>query len=201
MDSLLTGLFGDTDNDSKRTQAQDFINRYEDGLPQDNISDDEAVTNFQAVAGQLSPEQFQESATEAYERLSPEERNQFAQWLKERGGADAEGLTGDDPRQLAQVTSRLQADQPDGLAGLLGGGGLGSMLGGGGGGIGGLLGGNGNSGGGIGGMLSGVLGGDQDNQRNQNANQGGGMGDMLQSPIGRAVLGGIAAIAMKKFMR
>lgn len=201
MDSLLTGLFGDTDTDTKRTQAQDFINRYEDGPPQDNISDDEAVTNFQAVAGQLTPDQFQESAKEAYERLSPGERSQFAQWLKERGGSDAEGLSSDDPQQLAQVTSRLQADQPNGLAGLLGGGGIGSMLGGSG--LGGLLGGGGNSAnsgnGGIGDMLSGVLGGDQ--QESQNANQGGGMSDMLQSPIGRAVLGGIAAIAMKKFMR
>jgi hypothetical protein len=197
MDTLLSGLFGDTDdNDTKRSRAQDFISRYEDGPPQDNISDDEAITNFQAVAGQLSPEQFQESAKEAYERLSPAERNQFAQWLKERGGSDVQGLTGDDPQELAQVTSRLQADQPDGLAGFLGGGGLGSMLGGGG--LGSLLGGNQNSGGGgLGGMLSGVLGGDQ----NRNTNQGGGMGDMLQSPIGRAVLGGIAAVAMKKFMR
>lgn len=199
MDSLLGSLFGDTDdNTTKRAQVQDFINRYDDGAPQDNITNDEAISNFQAVAGQLTPEQFQESAQEAYQRLSPNERNEFAQWLKERGGESAQDLTGDDPQQLAQVTSRLQADQPDGLAGLLGGGGLGSILGGAG--LGGLLGGNQNSGnGGIGGMLSGVMGDNQ--QQHRNADQGGGMSDLLQSPIGRAVLGGIAAFAMKKFMR
>ncbi|MGI8486699.1 MAG: hypothetical protein ACR2OU_20880 [Thermomicrobiales bacterium] len=195
MDSLLKGLFGDQDDTAKQSQAQDFVNRYEQGAPADGISADEAVTNYQAVAGQLSPQELEDSADEAFQRLSPEERSQFAQWLKERGGDQANHLTGDDPRQLAQVTTNLQQSQPDGLAGLLGGGGIGSILGGSGGGLGGLLGGN-NSGGGIGGMLTGALGGGQGHQQNQ----GGGMSDMLQSPIGRAVLGGIAAIAMKKMM-
>jgi hypothetical protein len=59
--------------------------------------------DFQAVAGQLTPEQFQESAMEAFGRMSPAERSQFAQYLQQQGGADPAdpaGLTSDDPRQL-----------------------------------------------------------------------------------------------------
>jgi len=186
MDSMLKGLFGDQDDDTKkRDQAQDFINRYDEGLPHENISGEEAVNNYQAVASQLSPQELEDSATEAYERLSPDDRRQFAQWLQERGGDQVGNVTSDDPRDLARVTSQLQSQQPAGLAGLLGGGGLGGMLGGAGG------------GGNLGGLASGLLGGGG----SQSRGQGGGMGDILQNPIARAALGGIAAIAMKKMMR
>jgi hypothetical protein len=184
MDAMLKGLFGDQDDDTgKRDQAQDFINRYDEGLPHENISGEEALNNYQAVAGQLSPQELEDSATEAYERLSPDDRRQFAQWLQERGGDQVGDVTSDDPRQLARVTTQLQSQQPGGLAGLLGGGGLGGMLGGAG-------------GGNLGGLASGLLGGGQ-GQRGQ----GGGMGDILQNPIARAALGGIAAMAMKKMLR
>jgi hypothetical protein len=177
MDSLLKGLFGDQDDDNaQRNKAQDFISRYEQGSPYDNIADDEVLNNYQSVAGRLSPQEFEDSAAEAYERLSPEERRQFAQYLQEQGGQDFAQT--DDPRQLARYTSQMQSQQPDGLAGLLGGGGLGGMLGGGG-------------GGGIGGMLSGALGGQS---------QGGGQGGMMQNPMAKAVMGGIAAMAMKRMM-
>jgi hypothetical protein len=187
MDSLLSGLFGDQDDDTvQRRKAQDFVKRYDEGPPYANISGEEALANYQSVASRLSPEQLEDSATEAYERMSPQERQQFNQFLRERSGDHRDDYR-DDPRSMARMTSQLQSQQPDGLAGLLGGaGGLGSLLGG------------GNAGGGLGGMLSGVLGGDND--RGSNQDQGGGMGDMLNSPIGRAALGGIAAIAMKRFM-
>ncbi len=194
MDTLLKGLFGDQTDDQKQNQAQDFVSRYEQGAPADGITADEAVSNYQAVAGQISPQDLEDSADEAFQRLTPDERRQFAQWLKERGGDQVGDLTGDDPRQLAQVTSNLQQNQPDGLAGLLGGGGLASMLGGGA--LGGMLGGSTGNSNGIGGMLTGAMGGGHGRQQNQ----GGGMSDMLQNPIARAVLGGIAAMAMKKMM-
>ncbi|MGI8406386.1 MAG: hypothetical protein ACR2OE_16775 [Thermomicrobiales bacterium] len=131
MDTLLKGLFGDQNDEQKQNQAQDFVSRYEQGAPADGITTDEAVSNYQAVAGQISPQDLEDSADEAFHRLTPDERRQFAQWLKERGGDQVGDLTGDDPRRMAQVTSNLQQNQPDGLAGLLGGGGLASMLGGG----------------------------------------------------------------------
>jgi hypothetical protein len=170
MDSLLKGFFGgqDDDDDSQRNQAQDFVSRYEQGSPYDNIGDDEVLNNYQSVAERLSPQEFEDSAAEAYTRLSPEERRQFAQYLQQQGGQDFAQT--DDPRQLARYTSQMQAQQPDGLAGLLGGGGLGGMLGG-------------------GGMLGSAFGGESQDQ-----------GGMMQNPIAKAVMGGIAAMAMKRMM-
>jgi hypothetical protein len=167
MESLLGGLFGGQDADDQprhRARAEDFVNRYEQGAPWDNISDEEALHNYQAVAGRLSPEEMEDSAAEAYARLSPQERRHFAEYLQQRGGAQLGPDDYDDPRQLARATSRYQAQQPEGLAGLLGGGG------------------------GLSSMLGGALGG------------GGSQGAMLQGPIGKAVMGGIAAMAMKKMM-
>jgi hypothetical protein len=189
MDALLSGLFGDQDDDdTQRSKAQDFVNRYDEGPPYANISGEEALANYQSVASRLSPQQLEESAAEAYARMSLQDRQQFAQFLKERSGENLDQYD-DDPRSMAHMTSQLQAQQPDGIAGLLGGaGGLGSLLGG------------GNSGGGLGSMLSGVLSGDDDNDRNANQSQGGGMGDILNNPVARAALGGIAAMAMKKMM-
>lgn len=198
MDPRLKGLFDDQDDDDTQlTKAQDFVSRYEQGAPADGIDDDEVISNFQAVAGRLSPEEFEDSAAEAYERLSPEERREFAEYLKAQGGDDFDPT--DDPRELARLTSRVQTQQPDGLGGLLGG--LGGLLGGGGG-LGGLLGGS--SGGqsqGLGGLLDGILGGqDQGQNQNQTRSQNQGQGNMLESPLVKAVLGGIAAMAMKRLM-
>lgn len=193
MDSLLSGLFGGQDDDTQsRGKAQDFISRYDQGAPHENISDEEALNNYQAVASRLSPQEFEDSAAEAYERMSPDERREFAQFLNERSNVQFDQVP-DDPRGLAQMTSRVQAQQPDGMAGLLGG-----LMGGGG--MGGMLGGN-SGGEGVGGMLSGLMGGDDDRRGQRRGNGGGGMGDMLQSPIARAALGGIAAIAMRKMIR
>ena len=135
MDSMLKGLFGDQDDDDqRRSRAQDFINRYDDGPPHENISDEEVLNHYQAVASRLSPQDLEDSAAESYARLSPDERRLFAQLLQQQGGNQFGGnVISDDPRQLARMTSQLHAQQPDGLTGLLGGGGLGGLLGGGGG--------------------------------------------------------------------
>ena len=80
--------------------------------------------------------------------MSPQERAQFAQMVRERGGAQFGSIRDDDPRDLARATARFQQQEPGGLAALFGGGGggLGEMLGasmggqrGGGGGMGDLL--------------------------------------------------------------
>jgi hypothetical protein len=63
MDSLLNGLFGSQDDPTQeRQQAQGFVQRYEQGSPWDNINDDEAVRNYQAVASRLSPQELEASA-------------------------------------------------------------------------------------------------------------------------------------------
>ncbi|HEV2529212.1 MAG TPA: hypothetical protein VGT61_12265 [Thermomicrobiales bacterium] len=197
VDGLLKNLLGGDDDDS-RNKAQDFVSRYDQGSPYDNISGDEALQHYDRIAGQLSPDQYQEAAMEAFQRMSPEERQQFGQLIaqhnEQAGLPVSQGMRFDDPGDLARLTSQTQQNQPNGLSGMLsglaggGGGGLGGLLGGGG--LGGLLGGN--SGGGAGGMLGGLTGGNQ---------QGGsGAGDLMGNPIVKAVLGGIAATAMKRMM-
>jgi len=185
VDQLLGGLFGgqnDDDDVTRRGRAQDFVQRYEQGAPWDNISDEEAIQNYRNVAERLSPEEYESAAADAFARLSPQERQAFAEFLQQRSGSQMSGNF-DDPNDLARMTNQARQSGSGGLLDLLGGGG---------GGLGALLGGGG------GGALGGLLGGDD---QRRTSGGGGGVGDMVSSPIGKAVLGGIAAMAMRKFMR
>ena len=132
MDQLLGGLFGgqDDDDDRRRGRAQDFVSRYEQGPPYEGISDEEAYHNYRQVAGRLPPRDYEESAAEAFQRMSPQERMQFAQLLQQRGGDRFGGVRGDDPRQLAQAVSQYRQQDEGGLASLFGGGGggMGDLL-------------------------------------------------------------------------
>ena len=180
---LLGQLFGG-DDDNQRQRAMDFTNRYDQGAPYDGISDDEAYGHYQQISGQIPPDVYQQSAQEAFSRMGPQERIQFGQHLQQQARQqgihdsawDEDDNQYQDPGYLAQVTSRLDQQQPGMLGQLLGGGGGGGLMGGGGG----LLGGT-NTG------MGGVLG-------------GGGGGGMLANPLAKAALGGIAAMAMKKMM-
>ena len=194
MDSLFKGLFDDQDDEIQaQDKAKDFIRRYEEGAPADNIDDEEALRNFHAVAGKVSPQEFEDATAEALNRVPPEERREFANLLKQSGGQDLPDT--DDPREIARYTSQVQAQQPDMLEGLLGG-----LLSGGGQGLGGLLGGNGQGQNqGLGGLLDGVLGGgDNNDARTQGQTQG--LGGILQNPMARSILGGIAAMVMNQLM-
>ena len=184
MDQLLGGLFGgqdDDDDDRRRSRAQDFVSRYEQGPPYEGIGPDEAYHNYRQVAGRLSPQEYEESAAEAFQRMSPQERRQFAQMLQQRAGGQVSGFQSqdprsfqtDDPRELARMTSRFRQQGSGGFD-------LGDLFGFGGGG----------GGGGGGDLLSARRGG----------GGGGGMGDLMSNPLAKAALGGIAAIAMKRMM-
>ena len=123
---------------------QDFVSRYDQGPPWAGISDDEAVSRYQQVAPHLPPDVYQQSAEAAFARMSPQERMQFGQHLRQRSrqeNLDFPDLNQDgiddrfqDPGYLAQVTGRMHQEQPGLLGQLLGGGGgggggAGSMLG------------------------------------------------------------------------
>ncbi len=181
---LLQNILG---GGQQRQQYQDFVNRYEQGAPYDGISDDEALNSYQQVAPHLSPQMYQESAQEAFSRMSPQERMQLGQYFQQQAGqagysfpdANQDGVDDryQDPSFLAQRFGQVQQQQPNLVSQLLGGalgggmgGGMGSMMGGGG--LGGLMGGGG----------------------------GGGMGGMLNNPIAKAALAGIAASAVRKMM-
>lgn len=158
MDNLLSGLFGgsdDDDNNVRRQRADDFVQRVESGAPWDGITDEEAVQNYQNVAGNLSDDQYMDAARDAFERLSPDQRREFSRYLGAQGGIDVQGDI-EDPNELARLTNRARSSQGGGLAGLLGGGGGGDLMGA----LGGLMGGGQSRGSGLmsNPMVKGVLG-------------------------------------------
>lgn len=121
---LLEGLVGAMGQQG----AGDFIRRYERGAPWDGIDEREALDHYGRVAGALEPEEYRQSAEEAFSRFSPEERRQLGEHLTEQarrqdfsvGDPDQGRLA--DPRALADLTSHLHGAGPGVLRGLLGGG-------------------------------------------------------------------------------
>ena len=155
MDFLNNLMGGD-----RREEYRDFTSRYDEGAPYNGISEDEARDRYREVAPNLSEEDYQLSAREAFTRMSPEERMEFGRLLREEsqqqgyGGFvdrdhDGEDDRFQDPDYLVGMTSRMHSERPDLLGSLLG-----AVIGGGGGGLmggmmgGGMTGGGGASGGG-----------------------------------------------------
>ncbi len=110
---------------------RDFVNRYEQGSPHEGYSDEEVASRYQQVSRQLPNDVYQESAQEAFSRMSPQERMQFGQYLQQQTrqqnynfpDLDGDGLDDryQDPSYLARATGRMHQQQPDLLGQLLGG--------------------------------------------------------------------------------
>jgi hypothetical protein len=124
-----------------RAEYQDFIERYDRGSPYDSIDDREAVDRYQQVTPELSREQYRDSASEAFSRLSPEERAEFSKWLRTRTNAQGVSvpdydLNDDgiddraqkDPGELAEMTTRVREQQPSIFEQILGKGGTGGAF-------------------------------------------------------------------------
>lgn len=169
MDAMLKGLFGGGEDAAPR--VRDFVSRYEQGPIDQGYSDDEAFQNYGRVAQHVDPETMQRAAEQVFARMDPQQRAEFAQLLEQRTGGQGAAGASRDPRQLAGMVSRIQRQQPGGLASLFGG-------------VGDAGGGERGGGGGLGGMLGGVLGG----------------GGFPGGTLGKVVLGGIAAYAMKEML-
>lgn len=184
--SFLNNLMGG--GDERGQDYQDFVQRYAQGSPYDGFSDEEALQRHDEVAQNLSPEEYQQSAYEALEQMDPQERAQFGEQLREQGyqqGLDLPGLdrAGDgDPNLLSGLLGGMHAQNPSMLGQLMGGP---------------MAGGLGGGGGGLGGLVSGALGGG-------NAMGGGGLGGMAGGLLGggasKGVLGGIAAMAARRYL-
>jgi hypothetical protein len=160
----------------QQQQYQDFVNRYQQGHPSEGYSGQEVMQRYQEVAANCSPEVYQESAEQAFARMTPQERQQFAQFLQQRAQQqnvpmvdyNRDGIDDrmqQDPRELAQMTTRMEQQQPGILGQLLGG----------------------------------VMGGPQPRSPGGTGNQGG-VGAMLENPVAKAALAGIAAMAVKNMM-
>ena len=125
----------------KRAEYQDFIERYDRGSPYDSIDDREALDRYQQVTPELSRDQYRDSASETFSRLSPEERAEFSQWLRTRTSAQGVSvpdydLNDDgiddraqkDPGELAEMTTRVREQQPSIFEQILGKGGTGGAF-------------------------------------------------------------------------
>jgi hypothetical protein len=130
---VLNNILG---NPQKRSQYDDFIDRYQQGSPYDGIGDDEAVQRYEEITPQLSDRDYEASAEAAFSKLSPEERREFSRHLRQqaqqRGMHDFDGNGVDDrledPHELAMRTTQVRKQDPNLLEQLMGKGGTGGPL-------------------------------------------------------------------------
>lgn len=170
VEGMLGGLFGGPDDDRVRSQAQDFVSRYDSGPPQEGYSNDEVRDRFKQVYGRVNDADMQDAARESFRRMSPEQRKEYRRAMRQHGARQFDGNdNNDDPDVLAQATQGFMKEQPQ------------------------------QSGGGLGGMLSGLFGDHELNQPQVQQRQAQG-GSMLENPAVKAAMAGMAAFAMKKMM-
>lgn len=122
LDTLLGG-------GSQRNQYQEFVQRYEQGKPWEGVSDEEAAQHYTSVAQQLGPQEYRVAAEEAVNRLSPDERAELAQHLRQQARQQDVNFPGlhetpnlEQPGVLASLMSKMHGQQPGILRQLLGGG-------------------------------------------------------------------------------
>lgn len=189
MDRLFSGLYGTSDNDDDQTRASkatDFVSRVESGDKADGYSTEEAVQNYRNVTQGLSDEEFEQVAEDALRELTPEQRREFTQVIKQQAGVDIDDNV-DDAHELAGLTKQFRSSSTGDFGGMLSG----------------LLGGGGGNADDIMGALSGILGGGGTSGMTggqSNASAQSGIAGLLGNPIVKMVLGLIAANAMKKMM-
>ncbi|MCC6312866.1 MAG: hypothetical protein IT337_02545 [Thermomicrobiales bacterium] len=124
VDQMLGGLFGGPDSDRVRSQAQDFVTRYNQGQPHEGYDNQEVVNQFRNAARNAQPQDMENAATEAFSRMPREQRREYRRAMRQRGYRQFQGDDNDDPRVLAQQTQgfmKEQAEQhPGGIEGFLG---------------------------------------------------------------------------------
>jgi hypothetical protein len=112
---------------AKRDDVQDFVARYDEGPPAEGISDEETLRHHAEIAAELSPDEYQEAATQSFERMDPGERSDFGRRLRRQ--AEAEGIDVHeaarddalgDPNILGSLAGMLQDKKPGALSELLG---------------------------------------------------------------------------------
>ena len=128
LDSLLQGAQGQ--------DYQNFANQYQQGTPPESYNGQELLNRYQQVAPNLDQNQFLQAAMAAFQNMSPQQRQEFGQYLTQQGqqhGINIPNAGGDyqNPGLLAQMAGFLHQQQPGLLGQLFGGGGGGGQGGGG----------------------------------------------------------------------
>jgi hypothetical protein len=173
----------------RQDEYRDFVGRYEKGAPYDRISDEEAASRYKETTSNMSDDEYRRSAREAFERMSPQERMEFGRLLqqqaREKGHGDFVDRDHDgqddrfqDPDYMAGMMGNMHSRQPDMLGQLMGG----------------LMGGSGTHGSGTHGS------GTHGSGTHGSGTRGGAGGGMMSSPVAKAAMAGIAAMAAKRMM-
>jgi hypothetical protein len=111
----------------------DFVKRFEGG-GSDAFNDQETAQHHGAVAEHLPAEHYQQAAEEALTQLSPQQRTQLVDHLREQARQQDVNFPGiheeprlHEPGMLAGLFGQMQQQQPGLLQQLLGGGGGGGF--------------------------------------------------------------------------
>jgi hypothetical protein len=119
VDQMLSGLFGSEDQDdepTRRRRANDFIDRHQRGA-HDQMPDAEVLQNYRAATANLSPEEYQQAAAEAFRQMTPEQRRELRHYLKRRSN-DRVNPADDSPEEVAKAMQQADQEQK-GSGGLL----------------------------------------------------------------------------------
>jgi hypothetical protein len=121
---ILEGLLG-----GQGGALADFVKRFE-GRGSDALSDQEAAQHYGTVAEKLPAEHYQQAAHEALSQLSPDQRSELVEHLRDRARQQDVNFPGlheeqrlHEPGMLSSLFGQMQQQQPGLLQQLLGGGG------------------------------------------------------------------------------
>jgi hypothetical protein len=110
----LSGLLG-----AQGSQLQNLIQQFQSGQHQ-QANDQQVASSYSQVASQLPADQYEQAARDAFEKLSPDQRQQFLQELQSE--AQGSGIqhpaiqnASPDPQSLASATTQLHQQQPGSL--------------------------------------------------------------------------------------
>lgn len=122
VDSMLGGLFGGPDGDRMRSQARDFVGRYETGAPHEGYDRDEVLDRFRTARGAVNDDDMRDAARQSFGRMDREQRREFKRAMRQRGASGFDD-DDDDPEVMAQATQRFMKESPadQGGGGLFGG--------------------------------------------------------------------------------
>lgn len=130
---LLDRLFGRGDDreDERRQPVRRQAGRPARGgnIPPDQLTDEQAVERYRYMLRTAPPETLEQAHTEAFTRLTPEQRQMVLQELTQTLPENERGARQqDDPQSLARMATRAEMRQPGTLErtfGGMGGGGIG----------------------------------------------------------------------------
>src|SRR4051812_24419062 len=92
-------------------EVGNLIDQFNQGVHQ-NVPDEQVTNSYGQVAAQLPQDQYEAAAADAFSRLTPEQRAQFAQWLRTHApqhgvSTPAVQQASADPGSLAAATAQV----------------------------------------------------------------------------------------------